>query len=146
MPNAAGDVPDVNVWLALSHPDHIHHPAAKDYWNRSRGDRTAFFRVTLFGLLRLLTNPNVMEHRLVDPAKAWSICQTYLAMPDVLLLPEAPGIDTRLEAWTRASFFTPKLWTDAWIATLALEHGYRVVSFDADFAKFPDLSFLHLRA
>jgi predicted nucleic acid-binding protein len=69
---------------------------------------------------------------------------TFSHIREVTLYPDSPGADKHLARWCRAKFFSPKLWTDAWIAALALEHGCRVVSFDADFAKFPGLDFLHL--
>jgi toxin-antitoxin system PIN domain toxin len=144
MPSAASDAPDVNVWLALTDPDHAHHASAKRYWDHLRAKRTVLFRVTLFGLLRLLTNPQTMNGNPFTTADAWAAGQTYLSLPDVMLLPDLPSIDDHFASWTKARFFTPKLWTDAWLAALALEHGCRVVSFDADFARFPGLDFLHL--
>jgi predicted nucleic acid-binding protein len=38
------------------------------------------------------------------------------------------------------------LWTDAYLAAIALAAGCRMVSFDSDFQRFPDLNFLHLTA
>ena len=142
----AGDLPDVNVWIALSHPDHAHHSKAKDYWNGPRADRLALTRPTMFGLLRGLANPAVMGGHPASPSKAWFICQTYLSMPDIEFVEDSIVTEARVGAWTGETFFTPKLWTDAWIAALAMEHDCRVVSFDSDFSKFPGLKFLHLKA
>ncbi|WP_035605944.1 TA system VapC family ribonuclease toxin [Haloferula sp. BvORR071] len=140
----ASDLPDVNVWIALSHPDHAHHHQARSYWSHLRANRLALSRPTLFGLLRGLTNPKVMGKHLASPAKAWSISQTFLTMPDIAYIEDSTSTDTRVGNWANQPFFTHNLWTDAWIAAIAMEQGCRLVSFDADFAKFPGLNFLQL--
>ena len=104
-----------------------------------------FFRATMYGLLRLLTNFHAMSGTPFSAAEAWNVCQTYLSLAEVELLPDSNGVEAILGSWTREPFFTGKLWTDAWIAALALENNCRVVSFDADFGKFPGLKLLHLK-
>jgi predicted nucleic acid-binding protein len=79
------------------------------------------------------------------PKIASGKCRDYLELPDVGFLADAGNLITRVDAWAAEPFFSKKLWTDAWLAALALEHGCRVVSFDADFARFPGLDFLHLQ-
>jgi toxin-antitoxin system PIN domain toxin len=143
--SAPSDVPDVSVWLALTDPDHTHHRAARHYWDTERTGNLVFLRVTFFGLLRLLTNTHVMDGRPFSPAESWRAGQTYLALPEISLLPDPPEIDGTMEAWTAEPFFNSKLWTDAWIAASAVGYGYRLVSFDTDFGKFPGLNFLHLK-
>jgi hypothetical protein len=60
---------DLNVWLALSDPAHLHSPDAWGWLNGLSGDslsgdvRLIFSRYTHIGLLRLLTNPAVMGVR-----------------------------------------------------------------------------------
>jgi len=139
------DLPDLNVWLALSFDGHAHHAEATSYWSHGRSDLVALCGVTLIGLPRLLTTSPVMHGKPFPPPIAAKKCRGFLDLPDVRFLPDTGNLFSRVEAWSRESFFSPKLWTDAWIATLALEHGCRVVSFDADFAKFPGLDFLHLQ-
>ena len=55
-----GDLPDLNVWLALLNAKHPHHAAAKRYWEQDASGRIAFCRITMLGLLRLSTNKVVM--------------------------------------------------------------------------------------
>jgi uncharacterized protein len=138
------DLPDVNVWLALTDPDHAYHARAERYWANEKAPQIALFRITLLGMLRLLSNSKSMNGNPFTPERAWEISQTYLDLPEVTLYPDPPEADKHLAQWSKARFFSPKLWTDAWIAALALEHGCRVVSFDAHFARFPGLDFLHL--
>lgn len=140
------DLLDLNVWLALSFAGHAHHAAATRYWNHGRRDLVAFCSVTLIGLPRLLTTPSVMQGKPFPPIVAAGKCQSWMELPDVRFLEDASHLFSRIELWAAEPFFTSKLWTDAWIAALALEHGCRVVSFDADFGKFPGLDFLHLKS
>ncbi|MDP1902558.1 MAG: hypothetical protein Q8K96_19230 [Rubrivivax sp.] len=55
-----GDLPDVNVWLALAVQEHPHHAAARQYWANEAAARLHFCRVTMLGLVRLLTQPRLM--------------------------------------------------------------------------------------
>ena len=57
---AAIDIPDLNLWLALIDADHAHHARARRYWEQEATSEIAFCRVTMLGLLRLLTNSRVM--------------------------------------------------------------------------------------
>jgi predicted nucleic acid-binding protein len=53
-------LPDVNVWLALTFDSHIHHPAAKAWFDALSNDAIAYFcRLTQQGYLRLATNATV---------------------------------------------------------------------------------------
>jgi predicted nucleic acid-binding protein len=49
-----------------------------------------------------------------------------------------------MEQWIRNRVVTPRNWTDAYLAAFAVSASLRLVSFDADFKKFPGLDFLHL--
>ncbi len=138
------DLPDVNVWVALSYTNHLHRPQAKAYWGGARANKIAFCGVTLTGMLRILTQAAPMNGNPFSPAVAAQKAGDWLQMPEVSFISDSTGVSARLSAWASEPFFTPKLWTDGWIAAIAMEHGCRVVSFDADFAKFPGLNFLQL--
>jgi toxin-antitoxin system PIN domain toxin len=139
------DLPDVNLWLAFTDPNHSQHSAARQYWDDLRADFIAFCRITMLGLLRLTTSKTVMLGRPFTQREIWDIYQTYLSMPIVLLLPEPTGLDSTFPILTEAPDFFHCLWTDAYLAAFAITSGCRLVSFDADFARFPKLNFLHLQ-
>lgn len=138
------DLPDVNVWVALSYANHLHQPQAKAYWGGARADKIAFCGVTLTGMLRILTQAAPMNGNPFSPAEAAEKASNWIALSEVSFIGDSADVGARLATWASESFFTPKLWTDAWIAAIAMEHGCRVVSFDADFARFPGLNFLQL--
>jgi predicted nucleic acid-binding protein len=61
---------DINVWLALTWDGHPHHDVA-GVWFESIDEATLLFcRITMLGLLRLLTNEQVMGQSVVTVREA----------------------------------------------------------------------------
>lgn len=139
------DLPDVNLWLAFTDPNHSQHAAARHYWDELRADSIAFSRITMLGLLRLATSKTAMEGRPFTHGEIWGIYRTYQAMPIVRFLPEPAQLDSTFFTLTEALDFHHRLWTDAYLAAFAITSDCRLVSFDADFSRFPKLNFLHLQ-
>lgn len=142
---ATDDLPDVNVWLALSVPELVHHRAALLWWQQTASGKCHFNRVTMLGLVRLLTQPRVMGAGALGAAAALAIWQRWIALPEVALHPEPAGLDGVLATLVPADM-PPRLLTDAYLAAFAMCAGLRLVSFDADFARFAGLEWLQLRA
>lgn len=142
---AAIDVPDLNLWLALIDPDHAHHASARRYWEHEAAAEIAFCRVTMLGLLRLLTNSRVMHGAPFTPAEAWDAYRAFAVLPEVCFVEDSLAAEKHFELRSRAPDFSAPRLTYAWIAALASSASARVVSFDSDFTTFPDLDFLHLR-
>lgn len=135
------DLPDLNVWLALANADHMFHKAAKRYWEEVPNE-IAFCRVTMMGLLRLITNPKVMANRPFTRKEAWEVYRTFKTLDEVVFLPEPPDV----EAYFKSLEFCPRLWTDAYLAAFALAGNHRIISFDKDFRQFAGLELLLLEA
>jgi len=144
MPMPAIDLPDINVWLALTCEDHQHHLRARQYWEVESAERLAFCRITMLGLLRLATNAKVMQNHPFRPAEAWKIYRDFLALPEVLFVAEPTGIEHQFVLNSETAHFPASRWTDAYLAAFASTTGFRMVSFDSDFQRFPELDFLHL--
>jgi len=142
--HAAADLPDVNVWLALSVQEHPHHQRALHYWQDEAASRTSFCRITMLGLVRLLCQPRVMGTGALDTAAALQVWKRWLQLPEIVLLTEAPDCETHLQALCDATL-PPRLLTDAYLAAFASSGGLRLVSFDSDFHRFSGLDFLHLK-
>jgi predicted nucleic acid-binding protein len=70
----------------------------------------------------------------------------FMALPNVRLLAEPITLDLHFQALATQGNFPHRLWTDAYLAAFAIAGGSRLVSFDADFTRFPGLNFLHLQA
>jgi toxin-antitoxin system PIN domain toxin len=138
------DLPDINVWLAFSVADHAHHQRARHYWYEEAGDQLAFCRVTVLGFLRLATNAIVMGGQPLTVPQAWQAYDAFRRLPEVLLADEPQGCEAWLERWALANRPTPRQWTDAYLAAFARAGGWRLVSFDRDFARFDGLDWLRL--
>jgi uncharacterized protein len=61
---------DVNVWLALTFDSHVHHPAAKTWFDGLADELCLFCRISQQGFLRLSTNPKVFGSHALTMAEA----------------------------------------------------------------------------
>ena len=138
------DLPDLNVWLALSAADHPHHGAALHYWEDLAAQEVLFCTVTALGLVRLLCQPRVMGPQALDPVQASAVLQQLLNQPGVRLAAEAPGSWDLFHQLLSTHGLPPRLCTDAHLAALAMAGGWRLVSFDRDFRRFHGCSLLQL--
>jgi len=140
------DLPDVNVWVALSDPRHQFHHAARLYWDNLLEDKCAFCRVTLLGWFRISTNPKAMGGQPFTNVQLWNIYKRLLAFPEVCFLAEPPDIDTVFAEFSSEPGMPHHLWTDAYLAAFARTANCRLVSFDSDFNRFGGVRFLQLES
>jgi toxin-antitoxin system PIN domain toxin len=138
------DLPDVNVWLALTVPEHQHHAQAVRYWHDESGEQLAFCRVTALVFLRLLSSAAVMDGKPLRPAEAWSTYRDWLGRASIAFVREPAGCDAYLARWAGGDVITPRLWTDAYLAAFARSAGMRLVTFDRDFRRFDGLNLIEL--
>lgn len=139
------DILDINVWLALTDRNHVHHAPAARYWEEIADPQIAFTRTSMMGFLRLSSQPHVLSRTLTN-AEAWAMYHEFMALPNVRLLVEPITLDLHFQALTAQTGLPHRLWTDAYLAAFAIASGSRLVSFDSDFTRFPGLNFLHLQA
>lgn len=139
------DLLDASVWLPLSAPDHVHYTRARRYWDDEASGEVAFCRVTALALLRYLTNPRILGQAVLDSGAAWRALQSWLAVPEVVLLAEPAGLDELLGEWAGKLELRAGHWTDAYLAAFAAASDCRLVTFDSDFHRYPGIAFLHLR-
>lgn len=140
----AGDLPDVNVWLSLSAPLHIHYAPASVYWQTAAAPRVWFCRHSALGLKRLLGTRSVMNAQMQSTAQCFASWQTWLRLPEVGMLADPPQVDIELDRLAQQTAWPGKMWSDAYLAAFAIAANLRLVSFDRDFARFPGLNWLHL--
>jgi uncharacterized protein len=116
---ATGDLPDVNVWLALSYAAHPFHARATAYWQgglRCTNTPLWFCRSTMLGLVRLLAQPKLMGADVLSLPAAMAVYQQWLDTPAVGLLFEPLGLDVavaKLVGLQTAAPLPSRLWTDA---------------------------------
>jgi toxin-antitoxin system PIN domain toxin len=88
-------LPDVNVWLALTFDSHIHHPAAKSWFDGLSNDAVCCFcRLTQQGFLPLATNRSVFGNDAVTRPEAWQKYDLFLSDPRVSFAEEPAQIET----------------------------------------------------
>ena len=121
----------MNVWLALAHQIHPHHPAARA-WAESVDAATPvyFCRFTQLGLLRLLTNPSAMGEDVLTRAEAWDAFDAFLLNPANRMHAEPSGIDPVFRALSSRPESSTKQWADAYLAAFAEAAGLTLVTFD----------------
>lgn len=123
--------PDVNVWLALTHERHAHHTAAAR-WFAGSDAPTFFCRFTQLGLLRLLTNEQVMGPDLLNQRRAWQAYHRWFEDNRIGFHaePESTSFERLFQALGTRSRPSTKLWADAYLAAFAQTTGLTLVTFD----------------
>jgi toxin-antitoxin system PIN domain toxin len=137
--------PDVNVWLALSYQRHVHHPAAKAWFERlDENARLCFCRFTQLGLLRLLTADAVMgDDKVLSQAETWRVYDRLNGDERILFLEEPSTMEATFRAFSRDTRPAPKDWADSYLMAFAAVAGLRLATFDeALHAKFSDALYL----
>ena len=138
------DLPDLNIWLALTTPDHVHHSKAVSYWEKQAAEQIVLCTVTALGLLRLVMQPKVMGTAVRSVSGASDLLQSLLEQPGVAMAkPEDDGWSV-FQQLMHANSLPSRLCTDAHLAALAISNEWRLVSFDHDFGRFSRLNWLPL--
>ena len=125
--------PDLNVWLSLSDPSHIHSVRAWTWLNEiPRTSRLIFSRYTEIGLLRLLTTPAVMGEQVFTIEKAWRVYDRLLDDPRIELHPEPRGLDAAFRKATNplAAMAASKSIGDCYLLAHAVQSQATLVTFD----------------
>ncbi|MGD0497217.1 MAG: TA system VapC family ribonuclease toxin [Bryobacteraceae bacterium] len=132
-------LPDVNVWIALVVEQHIHHAAARRWFEEAQDDSLAFCRVTQTGFMSLLTNPRVMAEDALTPSRAWQLLDMFYEDSRILFAAEPPGLEASWRVLTKARVPGANFWTDAYLAAFASAAGHTLVTFDRSFHRFDKL-------
>lgn len=123
---------DVNVWLAAAWARHQHHRAAKR-WVDGEDDDLAFCRVTQMALLRLVTNPAIMQRDALSRREAWDLVDRLMADPRSRFLTEPDGLAPLWLAFSKRDDRNHLLWTDDYLAAFAQAAGAELVTFERAF-------------
>ena len=136
---------DINVWLAVSHSEHVHHSVASLWLERL--ESTAYFcRPTQLGYLRLLTNPHVMGESVRTQRQAWEAYNALLSDVRIDFLQEVVGLESHFRALTQAASHSPNTWGDAYLGAFARASGLTIVSLDGVFRTMPGVDAIILRS
>jgi toxin-antitoxin system PIN domain toxin len=92
----------------------------------------------LQGFVRVISNPRVLPNPM-PPAQAWGQVEEWLAL-DATFTPEPTRRHREILAGLMPYVTRAELMPDAHLAALAMEYGLVLCSADADFDRFPGLS------
>jgi uncharacterized protein len=124
----------VNVWVALTWEGHIHHVAARTWFQGADPEiRIAFCRLTQISLLRLLTTRAVMGPDVMSLTEAWSAYDYWMRDERILFLEEPANIEPAFRLFSRRPRVHSKIWADAYLAAFATVEEMELVTFDREF-------------
>lgn len=129
-------LPDVNVWLALTFDSHVHHPAAKAWFDGLGEQLCLFCRVTQQGFLRLATNPKVFGSHALTMPEAWQTYDVLQSDPCVSYAEEPTDFEQHWRSFTQQSSHATNVWTDAYLAAFGVAGNLELVTFDQAIASY----------
>jgi uncharacterized protein len=127
---------DVNVWIALAFATHVHHAAAKGWFENVPSGLFFFCRATQQGFLRLATDPRVLRSDAVTTPAAWRLYDAILRDHRISFSSEPIGLEPIWRDYTQTGAFTPKVWNDAFLAAFARAADFEIVTFDKGFSRY----------
>lgn len=139
------DLLDNNVLISAIRPDAKHHQVAKAWLEDSlnSGLSIRLFPTVEAGFLRVVTNRKIY----MPPTPfevAWAFLQTICSAPSVETAAWTSAARNRWGKLCRELNLSGNDCNDAMLAALAIERGFRLVTFDQGFQRFPNLKLLLL--
>ena len=137
-------LPDLNLLLYAYNPHAGPHAKARQWWERSINGRELIGlpQEATLGFVRIATNPR-LGNAAVSMAAAKEVVAGWLDLPVVrVLLPRENHVEKVLALMERAGV-GGQLTSDASLAVYAMDNRATLCSSDADFARFPGLSFVN---
>ncbi len=131
---------DANLLLYAYHPRSEQHGTSRAWLEAtlSGPELVRFAWLTLWGFLRIGTNPRVFE-RPLSTSEAEAVVSSWLAQPNAGILEPGERHWDILRGLVREGQTAGPLVMDAVIAAIALEHGATLCTTDRDFSRFPGL-------
>lgn len=134
-------IPDVNVLVAMARPDHVHHRAAREFVANTLGpsSRTRALRlvpVVVSGFLRIATHPRIFRQP-TELQEALHFIDALLAKPGVEMVPTGSEWPELRDLCRRHALVGNRV-PDAWIASIVLRSGDRLITFDRGFGRLLD--------
>lgn len=131
---------DVGVWLAAVWGRHVHHPVVAT-WFEQQTDGLVLCRVTQMSLLRLISNPTVMESDVVTRSGAWTVVDRLRVDERIVWSDEPVQLEAVWRALSAHDDGSHKLWTDDYLAAFAQVSGLTLATLDRGFlSRYPSVN------
>ncbi len=140
------NLPDNNVLVNAIRTEASHHKSAKTWLEDAlnSGVPLCLFPTVEAGFLRLVTNGKIFSSPTPFEV-AWSFLEMLCAAPNVDTVIWTSAARNRWAELCRKLSLSGNDCNDAMLAAVALEKGYRLVTFDRGFKRFPYLPLLLLQ-
>jgi uncharacterized protein len=119
---------DVNVLVALTWPNHVHHGAAHVWYAQHRADDWATCPPTQAGLLRVSSNAKITPGA-KSPREAFALFQAMTRLPDHVFVPDDVDLG-RSPHFPQDRLLGYRQVTDAHLLAIALSHAAALAIFD----------------
>lgn len=124
----SGYLLDVNVLIALTWPTHVHHVAARAWFDRNSRAGWATCPITELGFVRVSSNPRAIRDA-VAPAEAIAMLERLAALPGHRWWPDEVPV-ALAGPFESLSLIGHRQLTDAYLLALARHHGGRLATLD----------------
>jgi toxin-antitoxin system PIN domain toxin len=133
-------IADANVLFPLLVQGHVAHEVAQAWWDAQPDGTVGTCLLTRLAVLRLVTNRVAMNGAPITPREALKAWRQLADDPRSVHIETEPAAhETRFASLVSGRESTPNLWTDAWLAALALALDYELTTFDRGFKSFRGL-------
>ena len=133
-------IADANVLFPLLVRGHVAHDVAHTWWDEQPDGTVGICLLTRLAVLRLLTNRVAMNGAPVKPNEALKAWRQLADDPRSIYVDAVPAEhENRFVSLVSGREPAPNLWTDAWLAALALALDYEMTTFDRGFKSFKGL-------
>ncbi len=124
---------DVNVLVALTWPTHVHHVAARRWFDRNCASGWATCPITQLGFVRLSSNPKIIRDA-VSPREAVAMLERLVALPGHQFWPDDVMV-AATGSFASLAFVGHRQATDAYLLALAQQQGGELATFDRGIAE-----------
>lgn len=124
----SGCLLDVNLLIALTWPTHVHHAAARRWFERRAGAGWASCPITQTGFVRISSNPKIIPDA-VHPREAVSMLKRLTALPGHEFWPDE-SVVSDTGPFASLALVGHRQVTDAYLLSLAKYRGGKLATLD----------------
>ena len=98
---AAQDLPDVNVWVALTDKDHLQYTRANHDWLNESSPKLVFNTITMLGLVRVSSTVTHLSGSPFTQAVAWAAYKLWMSFSEISFMEDTISTRREMEAMVR---------------------------------------------